>query len=171
MGKLSTLFLLPLFVVAPVFAAPPITRLSATPRVGEIAPAIVGNRIQGQDPIDLSRLRGRVVVLDFWATWCRPCQTVMPVLDDLHRAHYGQGLSIVGLTAEAQPVVRSHLSRRQVGYTVASNAMPSMLRYGVRGYPMLVVIDRSGKIRHVSQGVSMAEINRLRTIIPRLLNE
>ncbi|MEM9073476.1 MAG: TlpA disulfide reductase family protein [Myxococcota bacterium] len=161
------------FLLTPALGADaaPTQSRGAPPAVGDIAPEIIGQRISGGDPVHLESLHGRVVVLDFWATWCGPCRAVMPVLDDLHRAHHAQGLTVVGLSGEGSGLVRRFLSQHRVDYTVASDATATMQRYGVRGIPTLVVVDRAGKVRHISAGVSGPEITRLRSLIQQLLRE
>ena len=136
-----------------------------------MAPEITGRAVHGADPIDLSRLQGQVVILDFWATWCRPCRAVMPFLDRLHAQHRTQGLRVLGLTSEPAARVQSHLGAQPVGYTVASDARQTMLRYAIRGLPTLIVIDRNGKVRHVSAGASPDSLRELEQLIPRLLAE
>lgn len=136
--------------------------------VGELAPIVEGQRVQGSAPIDLDRLRGRVVVLDFWATWCGPCAFVMPQLDALQREHDAQGLTVVGLSDEAPDVVRRHLSARPVGFTIASGAGDTLQRYAVRGIPTMIVIDRVGKVRLVETG---ADLTQVRATVRALLAE
>ncbi len=154
--------------IAPVALAAPTSSPSQRVTVGELAPALEGQRVQGVAPMDLERLRGRVVVVDFWATWCGPCAFVMPQLDQLQRAHEGEGLTVLGLTDELPETVRRHLRARPVSFTVAGNARATLQRYGVRGFPTLVVVDRAGKVRLVESG---ADLTRVRATVRRLLDE
>ncbi len=71
----------------------------AAPRVGQPAPAFVGQTVDGQT-LDLSQLRGHVVVVNLWATWCPPCRAEMPMLDAYVLAHRDEGLQLVGLSAD-----------------------------------------------------------------------
>ena len=71
----------------------------AAPRVGQPAPPFVGQTLDGQS-FDLSKLRGHVVVVNLWATWCPPCRAEMPMLDAYARAHQGEGLLLIGLSAD-----------------------------------------------------------------------
>lgn len=136
--------------------------------VGELAPVVEGQRVQGNAPIDLAQLRGRVVVLDFWATWCGPCAFVMPQLDVLQREHEAQGLTVLGLSDEGPDLVRRHLSARPVGFTIASAAGSTWQRYRVHGIPTMIVIDRAGKVRLVETG---ADLTQVRATVRALLAE
>jgi len=155
---------------AHVSAAPTEARGGPGPlRLGEAAPPVLAERIAGQDEVSLPHLRGRVVVLDFWATWCRPCRAIMPSLDRLHRTHHDQGLTILGLTRERRPAIEAHLQRSPVGYTVARDLGPTQRSYGVSATPTLVVLDRRGRVREVRVGGE--DLGNLEALIERLLAE
>ncbi|MBO6936964.1 MAG: TlpA family protein disulfide reductase [Deltaproteobacteria bacterium] len=155
----------------PAAAAPTRARPGQMPAVGATPPEIDGQSVSGTDPLSLSRLQGRVVILDFWATWCGPCRAVMPFLDRMHVRHHAQGLSVVGLTAEPVPRVRQHLERAAVRYTIGAAAQQTMQRYAVRGLPTMVVIGRGGKVRMVTHGAAPHDLRHIERLIPRLLSE
>src|SRR5580698_4130159 len=81
----------------------------AVAEVGQPAPALVVPELNGQT-FDLSALRGKVVVINFWATWCQPCRQEMPALNAFYRQHHGQGLEMIGLSAD-RPHERSEVSK------------------------------------------------------------
>jgi cytochrome c biogenesis protein CcmG/thiol:disulfide interchange protein DsbE len=68
-------------------------------KVGAQAPALVGQTVDGK-PFDLAKLRGHGVVANVWATWCPPCRAEMPMLDAFYKAHQGQGIVLIGLSAD-----------------------------------------------------------------------
>ena len=100
-------------------------------------------------------LRGKVVLINFWATWCLPCRVEMPLLQRMAERHGDAGLVVVGLSADRGPEqsVRDFLRERGVTYPVAVVG-PDVERAfgGVRGYPTSILIDRGGVIRHVVIG-------------------
>jgi thiol-disulfide isomerase/thioredoxin len=106
-------------------------------------------------PLDLrtSELRGEVVVLEFWATWCGPCRQTTPVLAGWHERHAAEGLAVIGLTAEPPERVRPFLSAHPVPYTVGyDRSQSTSMAYGASSIPLIVVIDRTGVVRYAGVG-------------------
>lgn len=99
------------------------------------------------EAVALSSLRGKVVVLDFWATWCGPCRRELPVVDKL-RAEFGNNVQFLGVNDEDSGTVKGFLRKNGYGITVLMDSKHSVNRtYGVRAIPTLFVIDRAGVIR------------------------
>ena len=123
----------------------------------DLAPDFVLPRIDGQSGVvRLADLRGRVVVLDFWATWCPPCLAMLPMLHELHGELRGRGVEVIGINADGAAVpreeVRRFLARRPFPYPVVADDQEVGARYGVYSLPHLVVVGRDGRIRRVFVG-------------------
>ncbi len=141
--------------------------------VGAIAPAWKDvQSVSGAFPPSVAALRGRVVLLDFWATWCAPCRGAIPKLDAL-QAHYGaQGLSVLGVSTEDPGEIALFAQRVAVRYALASDRHADTTRsYGVVNLPTLVVIDKRGVVRDVAIGYDPSEDPRLEGSIRALLTE
>jgi thiol-disulfide isomerase/thioredoxin len=138
-------------------------------RVGEAPPGLGASAVaMGSDPVDLSALRGRVVILDFWASWCGPCRQMMPVLNQMSERYRAQGLTVLGLTDESVDVARTVGMRLNIRYTLASNAL-ALRSYAVQSLPTMVVVDRGGNVREVTIGTEAPQA--LTRTIERLLAE
>lgn len=100
-------------------------------------------------------LRGQVILVNVWATWCLPCRAEMPLLEAMYQRHHAAGFTLVGLSVDQGPEadVRTFLSERSITYPVA--IVPSAFANvfgGVRGYPTSFLIDRAGVVRHAVIG-------------------
>jgi thiol-disulfide isomerase/thioredoxin len=93
--------------------------------------------------LTLAQLRGKVVVLEFFATWCPVCNDSMPGLIDLHKQYAGQGVVFIGLTKEAQDVVQPYVQNMGIPYAVGGGSQ-SVHEYGVREIPKMCIFDPDG---------------------------
>jgi peroxiredoxin len=113
---------------------------------GEQPPAFVGHTMHGQ-ALSLANLRGKVVVLTFWATWCPPCRGEMALLEDLHRNLGAQRLAVVAVNVlEPSPVVREYVEALGLTFAVLVDPRGEIQRsYGVVGLPTTFLIARDGR--------------------------
>ena len=114
---------------------------------GAQAPDFTLQDISGH-PIHLRDLRGKVVVLDFLATWCPPCRALMPHLQKMHQDLSGQGLTILGLdVGEDSDEVSGFAKKESYTFRLLLGAEPDVsAKYYVEGYPTTFVVDRNGRI-------------------------
>ena len=118
------------------------------------APAVLRHDLNGQ-PLSLARLRGKVVLLNFWASWCGPCLTEMPQFMAWQRQYAAQGLRVVGISMDDDVAsARKLVTRLKVDYPIAMGDPVLGRSYGVLGLPLTFLIDRKGQVRAVYQGVS-----------------
>ena len=126
-----------------------------------------------QSPLDLSHYQGKVVYLDFWASWCGPCAESMPFLSDMQKELGAKGLEVVGVNVdEEREEAERFLQKHPVGFTVAAD--PDSLcpnQFDVQAMPSSYLIDRHGKIRHVQLGFRENERVEIRQKIEQLLAE
>jgi cytochrome c biogenesis protein CcmG/thiol:disulfide interchange protein DsbE len=119
----------------------------------------------GKPTLSLSELRGRAVLLDFWATWCEPCRLQAPIVEQIARRWSDRGVVVVGVNTdtpgEGDP--RTFASAWGLTYPVVKDEVGLASRaYGVEALPTLVVVSRLGKIIAVRAGVTDdAELERL----------
>jgi thiol-disulfide isomerase/thioredoxin len=116
------------------------------PKVGEAAPEITaGDWINLKNPASLKDLRGKVVVVEFWATWCGPCIDAIPHLTELSQKYGGKDFQLLSLVAEGHQTMDRFLSKRTVKYPIGLEST-SLDDYGITGIPHAFVIDRDGKV-------------------------
>ncbi|HEX8722572.1 MAG TPA: TlpA disulfide reductase family protein [Pyrinomonadaceae bacterium] len=165
-------------------------RLDVPPEVADAAHA-TPHEIEAvewidQAPVRLADLRGKVVLLDFWATWCVPCQVTIPKLNALHRKYKERGLVILGVTdfegnvqgrpasrAEETAFLRRFKRERGIayGFAVEGEAKGTALGYGVFSIPTAVLIDRRGRARFITVSSNEDEAQLLSKMVAKLLDE
>ena len=116
-------------------------------------------QLNGQ-PLQLSAYRGKVVLLDFWATWCTPCREETPHLVELQSKYRDQGLQVIGVSMDDSPdPVRDFYQQFKMNYPVVMGNAEIGERYGgVLGLPIAFVLDRNGRIYAKHIGATEASV-------------
>ena len=121
--------------------------------VGEAAPAFSLQNAKGET-VSLERLRGKVVYVDFWASWCGPCRRSFPWMNEMQQKYGARGFTIVGVNVDKRRAdAERFLAQIPAQFTVvydAAGATPSA--YGVKGMPSSYLIDAAGKVVAVESG-------------------
>jgi peroxiredoxin len=141
--------------------------------LGAAAPDLSSGQVaQGTAQPSLHGLRGRVVVLEFWASWCLPCRALMPTLNGWHDRFAAQGVTVIGVTADSVVEAASHATTLGMRYNILADPDALITRsYRALALPTLFVIDKRGNVRDVMVGFRpdrMAEIGQL---LERLIKE
>ena len=160
-GWLLILSLLPLLFSAPTGQLPLAAQTATHGAVVGHSAANFSRPDLSHRKIELSSYRGKVVLLNFWATWCEPCLTEMPTFVEWQK-QYGLGnFQVIGISMDdAAPEVIATVSRLKLNYPVLMGDEYLGAAYGgVLGLPVTFLIDRDGKIQARYQGASLARIN------------
>lgn len=137
---------------------------------GELAPDFSLSDISG-NTVKLSDFKGKVVYLDFWASWCGPCKQSFPWMNEMHVKYAGQGLQIVAVNLDTKPEsAKQFLTGNPASFTVLldpASSTPS--KYKIKGMPTSILIGAHGKIVSRHAGFKASEIEALEAEIKQAL--
>ena len=125
------------------------------------APAVKLEKLDGSGTMSLASLRGKVVVMNFWASWCGPCKDEAPLLQQISEQYRDQGVVVLGIDSQdASSDGRSFAERYRLTYPLLHTAGSDLShRWGVTGYPETFLIDRDGHVvRHFPSAVSGSDL-------------
>lgn len=143
-----------------------IAKDAASPTVGSLPPALLGKDRAGNE-VDLDALRGKVVIVTFWASWCPPCRKELPVLGHFQRVVGRDALEVVAINYKEPRRAFTDLVRqnRDIDLTWVHDARGSVSDlYGVQSLPHMFMLDREGRVAHVHRGYS-------EQALPGIINE
>ena len=145
--KLFSMRSLGLVGAAALLSSALVARAGDAPKTGAAPPEIKAEGFLNAEKgaVTLADLKGKVVVVEFWATWCPPCRKSIPHLVELHKQKAKDGLVIVGLTNEAKDKVEPFAKKMEMSYIVGYGSQ-SGEAYGVEGIPTAFVVGADGKI-------------------------
>lgn len=126
-----------------------------------------------QPAIDATQLKGKVVYVDFWASWCVPCRASFPWLEDLYRKYGDQGLVVLGINKDQAPGdADKFLARYPASFPLVRDPGDALAKgFAVRGMPSAYLIDRRGNIRHAHVGFRQDTTAELEQLLVQLLKE
>lgn len=136
---------------------------------GQIAPDWTLLDASGKK-VSLSQLKGKVVLLDFWATWCTPCKMVMPSIQKLHEKYGSQGLVVIGINSferDGDPV--KYMKEQKFNYMLLLKGDAVAENYKVQSIPTMYLIDKQGKIAHTELGAVENLETKLEETIKKLI--
>jgi len=174
---LAGLILILLFAAgaAPVGASPEAMKaLGILPlREAAAVPDVTLSTLQRR-PFSFSELKGKVVLVNFWATWCLPCQWEMPLMDKLYQAYKAKGFVIVAISLdrEGAAVVEPFVKEKKLTYPVVLDpTLQGAREFGVRGIPATFLIGPDGFIKGVTYGPKEWDGPEARALIESLLRQ
>lgn len=149
-----------------IWLTPP-QQAGAAPEIGKAAPELVVTELDGQ-VFDLAKLKGKVVLVNYWATWCAPCKKDMPKLNAFYRRYHDQNLAMIGISVDRPgdlPKVRKVMA--SLAYPVAVLKGVTVDGFGEpEGVPITWIIDSDGKVRNMMIDVRDELLNGL--VVPLL---
>ncbi|MGH8185613.1 MAG: TlpA family protein disulfide reductase [Steroidobacteraceae bacterium] len=125
------------------------------------------------DTVSLDQLKGKVVMLNFWASWCGPCRQEMPLLDQMHKRYSSLGFTLIGVNVEANTKdAERWLQQTPVSFPVLFDRDSKVSKaYDVSAMPSTVFIDRKGNLRYLHRGYKAGDESEYLNQIRALLKE
>jgi len=141
--------------------------------VGDTAPNFKLPRLETKGNIQLKSYRGKVVYVDFWASWCGPCRLSLPVLNTLRKKYRKQGFEVIAINLdEEKPEAMAFLKEFPVAYPTARDITGTTPdQYGLQGMPTAYLIDRKGKVSLIHEGFKKTDSRELSAHIASLLKK
>jgi len=135
---------------------------------GDLAPDWTLNDLSGREH-HLSDYKGRVVVLDFWATWCRPCTKVSPHMQMLHEKYADAGVAVLAVHYDSRGEPDLYVDRHGYTYTVLDDGIAMARSYGVWRIPTIMIIGPDSRVAHRQTGFRDGDEKQLMGVIDALL--
>jgi len=160
-----------LFFIIPMLSL--FTTTSLAEHLDQVSPSCALTTLDGNPAHNLQELKGKVVYMDFWASWCPPCVKSFPFLNELDHELKEQGLHVIGVNldekvADAQEFIAKH----PVDFSIVADPSKQCAQsFEVMAMPTSYLIDRKGNIRHIHQGFRPGESEELRALITQLVME
>ena len=140
---------------------------------GAPVPQITMSALEGARSVALASLKGNVVYVDFWASWCVPCRLSMPALDDIYRKNKSRGFAVLGVNKDASVAdAKRFLARVPVTFDLVQDAADAAARgFDVKAMPSGYLVDRRGVVRSVHRGFTAETAAAIEREVDLLLKE
>ena len=160
-----------ILVTAFLFAGAPLQADAAVKR-GMPLPDFRLFSVNGE-PVSSQGLKGSVVILDFWATWCPHCKQAMPFLNDLQQRYGKQGLQVIGMSVDELPPqsIKAYAAEKRLEYLVVMAPRRIQEEFGIRALPVLFVVNRDGVVVEQMLGFSDVHGRILENLVKKLLQK
>ena len=157
---------------AGLLALPGLVSPSRASDVATPAPAFALER-RGGGKVALADLKGQVVLINFWATWCGPCRKEMPLLDQLQKKYAPLGFTLLGVNVEEDGrLFDAFLKDVPVSFPILLDPANGVSKlYNVEAMPSTVIVDRKGNVRYVHQGYQPGDEQKYQDMIRALVRE
>ncbi len=139
--------------------------------VGQPAPQFTLPTLKSNSPVELKQFAGKVVYLDFWASWCAPCKTSFPLLNKLHQKLKAQGFEVVAVNLDEDKVNgEKFLQEIPVDFTVLHDAKGEWAdKYVIESMPTSFILDKNGVVQKIHHGFTSDDMKELEAKITELL--
>ena len=160
-----------LFFIVPMLSL--YTTTSVAEHLDKISPACTLTTLEGAPAHNLQEFKGKVVYMDFWASWCLPCVKSFPFLNELDHDLKEKGLHVIGINLDEKVTdAQEFLAKHPVDFSIVADPSKQCAKgFEVIAMPTSYLIDRKGNIRHIHRGFRSGETNELRALITQLVME
>lgn len=128
------------------------------------------NSLDGEE-YTLSKLKGKVLLVDFWATWCPPCKREIPHLIEIYEKYKDRGLIVLGISTEDKGTLEKFRQENNISYPILIGTQDVFQKFGVRAIPHTIFFDKKGKIRKTQTGFADELVPVFYALIDTLINE
>ncbi len=139
---------------------------------GHTMPECALNSMADNQAGGLNQYKGKVVYVDFWASWCGPCAKSFPFLNEMHQQLKDKGLQVVGVNLDENlDDAKGFLAKYPAEFTVMADVSKDCAKaFDVKAMPSSYIVDKNGQIHHVHLGFKSGEAEEIRTMVEKLLN-
>jgi thiol-disulfide isomerase/thioredoxin len=144
------------FFAGPVLAWGAPVQTNSTVKVGELFPDLAKYELEGESP---ASLKGKVVVVDFWASWCGPCQKTFPMMEELHHRYGKRGLVILAVNEDrSRAAMDEFIKEHPVTFAVVRDAKRKLaMEVNLPALPTSYLLDGTGRVRSIHPGARTAK--------------